>query len=74
MEADAVFESIFRHSYTIGEMEKLYAELEPEFSGKSRVEARNSGLVMRIKSYSMTDKSWNAYEYWRNNGGYTPGY
>lgn len=63
LEVDAVFESIFKHSYTVGEMEKLYAELEPEFSGVSRV-------VARIKAYDMTDSSFNAYEYWKNNGGW----
>lgn len=63
LEADAVFENIFKHSYTVGEMEKLYAELEPQFSGVSRV-------VARIKSYSMSDNTWNAYNYWEDNYGH----
>lgn len=53
---DDQFDDIFKNSYTVGEMEKLYAELEPEFSGVSRV-------VARIKSYSMSDNTWNSYEY-----------
>lgn len=67
LETKAAFEDIFKSSYSIGEMEKLYAELEPEFSGESRVAAR-------IKSYSMFDASentLNAVKYLRGEyGGY----
>ncbi len=62
LETEAIFKDIFRHSYTVGEMEKLYAELEPQFSGESRV-------VARIKSYSMSDKTWSAYQYFQDKYG-----
>lgn len=56
-EADVAFEGIFKASYTVGEMEKLYAELEPQFSGESRVEAR-------VKAYSMFETDNNALKNW----------
>ncbi len=59
----AEFNAIFLGSYSVGEMEKLYAELEPEFSGVSRV-------VARINSYSMSDKTWNAYQYLQDKYGH----
>lgn len=44
-EDNAVFEAIFKASYTVGEMEELYEKLEPQFQGKSVVE--------KIDDYSM---------------------
>jgi hypothetical protein len=58
----AEFNAIFMNSYSVGEMEKLYSELEPEFSGVSRV-------VARIMSYNMGNKAWDSYEYLRDNYG-----
>ncbi|MFI5405109.1 MAG: hypothetical protein ACHQ1D_01210 [Nitrososphaerales archaeon] len=55
-ELNAEFNAILMTGYNIGELEKLYAELEPEFSGVSRI-------VARILSYSMSDNTWNSYEY-----------
>ena len=59
---DDEFDSIFKSSFSIGEMEKLYAELEPEFSGVSRV-------VARIKSYCNLTDTWDSYEYLRGRYG-----
>jgi len=61
-EIDDTFNDIFKRSFTIGEMEKLYAEFEPEFSGVSRV-------VARIKAYSADTGTWNSYEYLRGKYG-----
>jgi hypothetical protein len=62
LEDNAVFEAIFKASYTIGEMEDLYKELEPQFN--------SSSVVNRINAYSTKGKPFDAYEYWRGYSGF----
>lgn len=48
LEANAVFENIFKASYSFEEMTELYDKYEPQFNGKSVV-------VKNIDHYSMYD-------------------
>lgn len=69
LETDAVFENIFKESYTIGEMTELYDELEPEFTGK-----KSTTVAARINLYGLSKNTWSSYEYLKGKyGNFTSG-
>ena len=52
LETDAVFDDIFKNSYTVGEISTLYDELEPKF---------NNSVAKRINEHVPFD----AQAYWK---------